>query len=57
MPAHRLNDVPFALYLITHSYFHLYHLAASVGLRQLWRKIAHFSTFTQYLIVSTVRLT
>ena len=32
-PAHRLNDVPFALYLITHSYFHLYHALACVLLR------------------------
>ena len=32
-PAHRLNDVPFALYLITHSYFHLYHALACILLR------------------------
>ena len=31
--AHRLNDVPFALYLITHSYFHLYHVLSSILLR------------------------
>ncbi|KAJ3023318.1 Bifunctional protein GlmU [Thoreauomyces humboldtii] len=28
-PAHRLNDVPIALYLITHSYFLLYHVVAT----------------------------
>ena len=32
-PAHRLNDVPFALYLITHSYFHLYHVLSCILIR------------------------
>ena len=32
-PAHRLNHVPFALYLITHSYFMLYHTLACMMLR------------------------
>lgn len=32
--AHRLNDVPFALYLITHSYFMLYHTLACMLLRR-----------------------
>ncbi|KAI8823674.1 uncharacterized protein EV422DRAFT_365850 [Fimicolochytrium jonesii] len=31
--AHRLNDVPFALYLITHGYFHFYHVISSRLLR------------------------
>ena len=35
--AHRLNYVPFALYLITHSYFHLYHVLSSMLVRWLWR--------------------
>lgn len=35
--AHRLNDVPFALYLITHSYFHLYHVLSSMLMRVIWR--------------------
>jgi len=31
--AHRLNDVPLALYFITHSYFHLYHALSSILIR------------------------
>jgi cycloeucalenol cycloisomerase len=31
--AHRLNDVPFCLYLMTHSYFALYHCLASIVFR------------------------
>jgi cycloeucalenol cycloisomerase len=36
--AHRLNNVPFALYLITQSYFHLYHLLASIAIRFVRRR-------------------
>ena len=36
--AHRLNDVPFALYLITHSYFHLYHVLSCMLLRVTVRR-------------------
>ena len=36
--AHRLNDVPFALYLITHSYFHLYHVLACMLIRLMRRQ-------------------
>lgn len=32
--AHRLNDVPFALYLISHSYFISYHTFATIILRK-----------------------
>jgi cycloeucalenol cycloisomerase len=37
-PAWRLNDVPFALYLITHSYFHFYHVLSNIVLRWFWRR-------------------
>lgn len=37
--AWRLNDVPFALFLITHSYFHLYHVLSTIALRITWRKL------------------
>ena len=35
-PAHRLNDVPFALTLITHSYFHLYFELGNIVQRKVW---------------------
>lgn len=35
-PSWRLNNVPFCLFLITHSYFHLYHLLGTRFLRGLW---------------------
>ncbi len=35
--AWRLNDVPFCLYLITHSYFATYHVLAACALRRLWQ--------------------
>lgn len=31
--AHRLNDVPIALYMMTHSYFHFYHVLSSIVIR------------------------
>ena len=37
--AHRLNDVPFALYLITHSYFHLYHVLSSLLIRLVYGRL------------------
>lgn len=37
--AWRLNDVPFCLYLITHSYFLLYHTTSNFLLRRLWRAL------------------
>lgn len=38
-----LNEVPFALYLITHSYFLLYHCVASICIRAFWRKVSPYS--------------
>jgi len=49
--AHRLNEVPFALYLITHSYFHLYHVLASIMLRVIWRLVGGQVTVRNLLIV------
>lgn len=43
LPAHCLNGVPFALYLITHSYFLLYHSVGAICVRAFWRKIAGYS--------------
>ena len=34
--AHRFNDVPIALYMITHSYFHFYHVLSSTIIRFVW---------------------
>ncbi len=51
-PAHRLNDVPIACTFITHSYFHLYHGIAAIGIRALWHKIAHKSQTAQFLIMA-----
>eukprot|EP00747_Dinoflagellata_sp_TGD_P085894 gnl/TRDRNA2_/TRDRNA2_163056_c0_seq3.p1 gnl/TRDRNA2_/TRDRNA2_163056_c0~~gnl/TRDRNA2_/TRDRNA2_163056_c0_seq3.p1 ORF type:complete len:1033 (-),score=167.79 gnl/TRDRNA2_/TRDRNA2_163056_c0_seq3:140-3238(-) len=36
-PAHRLNNVPFCLFLITHSYFVSYHTFSNFALRRLRR--------------------
>ncbi|UJR10976.1 hypothetical protein I4U23_015161 [Adineta vaga] len=58
--AHRLNDVPFALYLITHSYFHLYHVLSSIMMRLVWRrmptkgKIRYFYVGIIVIIVSYI---
>lgn len=38
--AHRVNDVPFALYMITHSYFHFYHVLGSIVIRTVRRHIS-----------------
>lgn len=37
-PAHCINQVPFALFLITHSYFLLYHNLGGICLRLFWLK-------------------
>jgi cycloeucalenol cycloisomerase len=34
--AHRLNDVPLAMYLAAHAYFVLYHAATNMALRRWW---------------------
>ena len=33
--AHRLNDVPIALYLMTHAYFMFYHVLSNAALRKV----------------------
>lgn len=48
-PAHRLNNVPFALYLITISYFHTYHLLSNVLLRISYRSTSHKSIYIQHI--------
>ncbi len=52
--AWRLNDVPFALYLITHSYFHFYHVLSSIALRWAWRKGFHNRTSVLALVAITI---
>jgi cycloeucalenol cycloisomerase len=42
--AHRLNDVPFCLYLITHSYFITYHVGSSILLRRCGFKLPQWSS-------------
>ncbi len=51
--AHRLNHVPFALYMITHSYFHLYHVLASIMMRFVWRCVPTKGT-VRYLYVGII---
>ena len=38
-PAHRLNDVPFCLYLMTHAYFLFYHALSNVAQRAAVRSV------------------
>lgn len=45
-----LNEVPFALYLITHGYFHLYHVLSNVMLRVYWRTVGERSTISYALL-------
>ncbi len=51
--AHRLNDVPIALYMITHSYFHLYHVLSSIMMRFIWRHVPTKGK-ARYLYVQTI---
>jgi cycloeucalenol cycloisomerase len=44
--------VPFALYLITHSYFHFYHVLSNIALRWAWRKFDNRVTIVSFLAVS-----
>ncbi|CAF1676020.1 unnamed protein product [Adineta ricciae] len=37
--AHRFNEVPIALYMMTHSYFHLYHVFSSILMRLVRRRM------------------
>jgi cycloeucalenol cycloisomerase len=53
--AHRLNDVPFALYMITHSYFHLYHVLSSIMMRVLWRCVPSKGK-ARYLYVGIIEM-
>lgn len=39
-----LNSVPFALYLITHGYFHFYHTISNMLLRVYWRTVGEGQT-------------
>jgi cycloeucalenol cycloisomerase len=47
--AHRFNDVPFCLYLMSHSYFAFYHALSNVVLRRAWSHFEdkiNFKSFT-----------
>ena len=44
-------QVPFALYLITHSYFHFYHVLSNMALRLTWRALGGRGSFRGYLLV------
>lgn len=68
MPAHRLNDVPIALYFATHFYFSFYHTMSNMLLRKietryspgvirtlfLWSTIIAFSYFTAFMETLTI---
>eukprot|EP00457_Paulinella_chromatophora_P009910 gb/GEZN01009992.1/.p1 GENE.gb/GEZN01009992.1/~~gb/GEZN01009992.1/.p1 ORF type:complete len:319 (-),score=15.11 gb/GEZN01009992.1/:215-1171(-) len=51
-PSHRLNNVPIACYLLTHSYFLLYHGGSNIALRWLWGNLEEMSSATSYCIVA-----
>jgi len=50
--AWRLNDVPFCLFLISHSYFLLYHTLSNLLLRRLWACFPNPSALA-YAVVGT----
>jgi cycloeucalenol cycloisomerase len=50
--AWRLNDVPFALFLITHSYFHFYHVLSNMALRWMWRKFNNKWSFAAAVTIA-----
>ena len=68
MPAHRLNDVPVALYFATHFYFSFYHTMSNMILRKIetryapsctrklfyWSTIIAFSYFTAFMETLTI---
>jgi len=45
-PSWRLNEVPFCLYLISHSYFLLYHTLANLLQRRFWNAVGNQMTLT-----------
>jgi cycloeucalenol cycloisomerase len=51
-PAHRFNDVPITCYLLTHSYFLLYHTMSSLLLRRVWHFFHNKMTFVSFLCVA-----
>lgn len=53
-PSHRFNDVPIACYLMTHSYFHLYHIISNAVLRRLWRHYQQKVTLGSTIVVSII---
>lgn len=67
-PAHRLNDVPIALYFATHFYFVTYHTASNMMLRTIekrylpgfwrtvffWATVVAFSYFTAFMETLTI---
>jgi len=52
--AWRLNDVPFALYLMTHSYFHFYHVLSNIALRWCWSKVGNKPRLVSTLIIALI---
>jgi cycloeucalenol cycloisomerase len=67
-PAHRLNDVPIALYFATHFYFVTYHTFSNLMLRKIetryapgwkrttffWMTVLAFSYFTAFMETLTI---
>ena len=67
-PAHRLNDVPIALYFATHFYFVTYHTFSNILLRRIetrympgtartiffWTTVVAFSYFTAFMETLTI---
>ena len=46
--------MPFALYLITHSYFHFYHVLSNMALRLTWRRFGNRVSLSAILAVTAV---
>lgn len=53
-PAWRFNDVPFCLYLITHSYFATYHVFSTIVIRKAWQFFNNKLHASSFIFVSIV---
>eukprot|EP00803_Ostreobium_quekettii_P001838 evm.model.scf_2928.1 EVM.evm.TU.scf_2928.1 scf_2928:3937-5187(+) len=51
-PAHRLNDVPLCLFLMTHAYFSFYHAIANVSIRFFQHATQRFGWISQNVVVA-----
>jgi len=53
-PAHRFNNVPITCYLLTHSYFLLYHTLSSLVLRRIWHFFLNQMTVISFFVVAII---